>query len=277
VRRFQGPALEELPRDYNWLLIMQCVLEAALAVGERDVVDRVARALLPYEGRAVFNAGAVMFHGVTDDTLARAAAVLGDAERADRLRASALATYERIGAQRWRDRLARWRPPDLATARGVRRAHLRRAGGDVWMVGADAVVPLRDLRGLRYLRELVRRPGQPIRALDLVAGGAPTLAEPHLGEVADRRALDAYRRRLREIDDELDEAESWSDSGRVSKARAERDALVEEIARSTGLGGRPRTAGGSEERARVAVKKAISAAIERVETVDPVLADHLRV
>jgi hypothetical protein len=57
------------------------------------VVEKAARLLTPYHGRAVFNVGAVMFHGVTDDTLARAAALLGDPGRAGRLHARALAIY----------------------------------------------------------------------------------------------------------------------------------------------------------------------------------------
>ncbi len=85
VHTFHGCVLDDLPRDVNWLLTLQCVLEAALAVADREVAGKAARLLTPYEGRAVFNAGAVMFHGVTDDTLARAAALLGDPDRAGRL------------------------------------------------------------------------------------------------------------------------------------------------------------------------------------------------
>ena len=48
------------------------------------MAGKAARLLSPYEGRAAFNAGAVMFHGVTDDTLARAAALLGDPDTAGR-------------------------------------------------------------------------------------------------------------------------------------------------------------------------------------------------
>jgi hypothetical protein len=44
----------------------------------------------------------------------------------------------------------------------------------------------------------------------------------------------------------------------------------------TGLGGRPRTTGSSQERARIAARKAISAAIDRIATVDETLARHLR-
>jgi hypothetical protein len=74
VHTFHGRVLDDLPRDVNWLLTLQCVLEAAIAVADREVAGKAARLLTPYEGRAVFNVGAVMFHGVTDDTLARAAA-----------------------------------------------------------------------------------------------------------------------------------------------------------------------------------------------------------
>jgi hypothetical protein len=53
--------------------------------------------------------------------------------------------------------------------------------------------------------------------------------------------------------------------------------LPDEVARATGLGGRPRTnAGSSHERARVAVRKAISTAIERIRAVDGEAGAHLR-
>ncbi|MCW2836545.1 MAG: hypothetical protein JWQ15_659, partial [Marmoricola sp.] len=89
-------------------------------------------------------------------------------------------------------------------------------------------------------------------------------------------ALHAYRQRLRELEQEIAEADEWSDLGRLEAARTERDALLDEIARSAGLGGRPRTSGSSQERARVAVKKAISAALDRIATIDEPLARRLR-
>ena len=278
VHMFHGRALDDLPRDVNWLLVLQCVLEAALAVADREVVANAAGLLGPYEGRAVFNAGAVMFHGVTDDTLARAAALLGNPGEAGRLRARALATYERLGAQWWRDRLASWQPPAAGEASGsTRQMHLHPAPGGLWLVGAEgAAVPLRALRGFGYLRELLRRPGQPVAALDLVGAGTGVAVQSGLGDLLDRQALKAYRQRLRDLEQELAEAEDWSDIGRLESVRAERDALLDELARATGLGGRARTTGSSQERARVAVKKALSAATERIASVDRPLADHLR-
>jgi len=278
VHTFHGPVLDDLPRDANWLLTLQCVLEAALAVADREVAGKAAALLSPYEGRAVFNAGAVMFHGVTDDTLARAAALLGDPDTAGRLRARALATYERLGAPWWRGRLASWRPPAAGdVSRGSRRVHLHPSPGGLWLIGPEgAAAPLRALRGFGYLRELLRRPGQPVAALDLVGAGTGAAVQSGLGDILDKQALMAYRQRLRDLGQELTEAEQWSDLGRLDALRTERDALLDELARATGLGGRARPAGSSQERARVAVKKAISAATDRIATVDQPLARHLR-
>jgi chromosome segregation ATPase len=96
------------------------------------------------------------------------------------------------------------------------------------------------------------------------------------GERLDRRALTSYRNRLREIDEELDEAQSWNDPARVERIEAEREALLRELAGATGLGGRVRNIGGTAERARVAVRKAIAAALDRIYTEDPATARLLR-
>jgi hypothetical protein len=266
VNTFHGSTLDDLPRDMNWLLTLQCVLEAALAADDREVIAKAAELLTPYEARAVINAGAVMFHGVTDDTLARAAAVLDDPETVARLRPRALATYERLGAVWWRDRLAAWQL--VATDNDL--VHFHPTGGGLWLI---AGTPVRELRGFGYLRELLRHPHQPIAALDLIGGD---VVESGLGELADQQALQAYRQRLHDLDQELAEAEDWSDLDRLSAVRIERDALLDEVSRATGLGGRPRTTGSSQERARVAVKKAITAALDRITTIDAPLAHHLR-
>jgi tetratricopeptide (TPR) repeat protein len=276
LRTFHGRVLDELPHDVNWLLTLQCVLEAALGTGDAELIERAAHLLTPYAGRAVFNAGAVMFHGVTDDTLSRAAGVLGDASAAGQLGAGALATYERIGARWWHDRLAAWHPPPVSTQPAGQVTLLPAADG-LWLVGpADATVPVRALRGFSYLRELLRRPGQSVPAFDLVTGGSGAAIQRDLGDVLDHQALEAYRQRLSDIERDLTEAEEWSDIGRLDALHAERDALIGELATATGLGGRARVTGSSHERARVAATKAITAAIDRITTVDEPLGRHLR-
>jgi hypothetical protein len=272
-----GSVLADLPPDVNLLLILQSTLEAALAVGDTELVATAAGLLSPYEGRAVVNAGAVNIHGITDDTLARAAALLGDTERAELLRERALATYQRIGAPWWHDRLRDWRPPlPTPPARDPAATRFHRTPGGVWLVGAGPGHPMRPLRGLDYLHRLVSAPGVAVAAVDLVSGGRPTVVQPDTGPTIDRQAAAAYRSRLAAIDEELDQADEWADLGRADVLRAERDALLAELSASIGLGGRPRGTGSTAERARIAATKAIATAIDRVASIEPDLGRHLR-
>jgi hypothetical protein len=100
--------------------------------------------------------------------------------------------------------------------------------------------------------------------------------QPDADTLIDRQAAAAYRDRLVTIDDELAEAEEWSDAGRVEALTDERDALLDELSAAAGVGGRARGTGSTQERARVAATKAIATAIERVALVDDVLGQHLR-
>jgi hypothetical protein len=274
--QFTDTVVENLPADVNLLLTLQCLLEAALYVEDPVLVAATAARLAPYEGRAVFNAGAVHFHGVTDDTLARAAALAGDVATSQRLRERALATYVRIGAPWWHDRLRRWQPPGSPVPARGRTYHLHPTSGGVWLVGAGSGRPLRPLRGLTYLHELIGRSGATLSAVDLVTGGRGTVLQPDVDTLIDRQAAAAYRGRLAAIHDELAKAEEWSDAGRIEALTDEREALLDELSAAAGLGGRARGTGSTQERARVAATKAIATAIERITLVDEVLGEHLR-
>jgi hypothetical protein len=268
--------LESLPRDVNLLLNLQCVLEAALAVGDAEIVSTAAGLLAPYENRAVVNAGAVNFHGLTDDTLARAAALAGDVERAEHLQDRALATYLRIGATWWHTRLQAWPIDGRATVRVSGATHFHPAHDGLWLVGSGRGRAMRSLRGFDYLRRLLAHPGRAFSAIDLVTDGTTTIIQPDTGPQLDRQAAAAYRRRLADLDAELAEATEWSDLARTESLTAEREALLSELRRAAGLSGRTRASGSTTERARVAATKAITTAITRIEAVDPHLATHLR-
>jgi hypothetical protein len=167
----------------------------------------------------------------------------------------------------------------LASAAEV--IHLHPAGSGVWTVGPHgAVRMLPDAKGLHYLQLLLARPGRDVSALDLsdAAGGHPgrQLQQGDLGPDLDAEAVAAYRHRLAELDGEVDEARAWSDPVRAARLAEERSALIGELARATGLAGRPRRGGDVRERARVAVRKAIAAAISRIDEVDPPVARLLR-
>ncbi len=271
---FDERVLAGLPRDHNYLLVLQLLLDVALATGLDELVETITPMLLPYAGRAVVNAGAVMFHGVTDDTLSRACERLDDTERAAALREKALATYRRIGATWWRERLEA-HAPATHDAESSSTMTLRPGAAGVWFVGRGAeesAIPAR--RGLEHLHALLTRPGIEVPALQL-AGGAQTVEQAGLGELVDAEGLATYRRRLAEIDTELDDADARGDAARGSTLAAERDALLAEVSAATGLGGRPRTSGSGAERARVTVRKAIASALDAIHGADPVVAHHL--
>jgi hypothetical protein len=95
-------------------------------------------------------------------------------------------------------------------------------------------------------------------------------------ELIDLEALDAYRTRLDDLSTEIDQAETAADMGRVESLGTERDQLLAEIRRATGLGGRLRSnPNDPAERARKAVSARIRDAIRRVDAVAPLLAAHL--
>ena len=91
----------------------------------------------------------------------------------------------------------------------------------------------------------------------------------------DERAKASYRARLRELEEELDEATSWADSGRAARVREEMEFLADELRAAVGLGGRDRKPGSSAERARVNITRAIHSALGRIREHSAVLADHL--
>jgi tetratricopeptide (TPR) repeat protein len=154
-----------------------------------------------------------------------------------------------------------------------------RREGDYWSVVFEGrTVRVRDLKGIRYLARLLAGPGREFHVLDLVAaesGRVPGGERGDAGEMLDVRAKDAYRRRLAEIEDDIDQARALGDPERAAQADAERDFLVRELSRAVGLGGRDRRAASTSERARVSVTRAIRQGMVRIGEHHPELGDHL--
>jgi TolB-like protein len=145
--------------------------------------------------------------------------------------------------------------------------------GEGWVAdygGRRAVLP--DLKGLSDIRRLLERPGEEIHCLDL----AGREDDAFRGEVVlDDAARQALKGRIRDLQEELAEAEDMNDPGRAGRARAELDRLVETLSRALGLGGRGRRLGDAAERARTTVTWRIRHAVKRVEAAHPELGRHL--
>jgi hypothetical protein len=166
-----------------------------------------------------------------------------------------------------------------------------RGEGDTRVVrlgGVTAVV--RDLKGLRYIERLLAEPGREFHVLDMVAveaGWLPTHVAANDGldddgrlaargvPVLDERAREAYRRRLAEVDDDIEEATAMNDIARRELAERDREYLIAELRSAVGLGGAHRSTGGSAERARTAVTRSMRYALARLAEHHPLAAAHL--
>jgi tetratricopeptide (TPR) repeat protein len=190
------------------------------------------------------------------------------------------------------DTRRRARPPQAYPSTGDARAgeNIFRREGDYWLVAFEGqTVRLRDLKGLRYLARLLGDPGREFHVRDLVAGeggwsgdaGRGTERGPAFssgldaGVWLDAQAKAAYRRRLAEIDEDIEEARAIRDDERSAQAAAERGFLLRELARAVGLGGRDRRAGSDSERARASVTRAVRQAMVRIHGHHPTLGEHL--
>ena len=92
----------------------------------------------------------------------------------------------------------------------------------------------------------------------------------------DARAKDAYRRRLDQLDIELDRASMRGDAARAENLENERQALLDELRRAVGLGGRDRGINDERKRLRKTVTARIRDTLRRLDDRHPALAAHLR-
>jgi len=164
----------------------------------------------------------------------------------------------------------------IATAEvGVLR--FERAGADWRITRGGRSIDLRDSRGMQLLARLVERPNQEIHVLALASDEGASAPESSAGDVLDDSARKAYRRRLGELAEALDDAETRGDARRAAAIERERQALVAELARATGLGGKSRASASNTERARINIQKRIKEAVGRIAEADRELGRFLEI
>ena len=127
-----------------------------------------------------------------------------------------------------RSRTRRWsRPRRRARSPSARsKSATFRREGEYWTLefGADTF-RVRDAKGMRHLSRLLDSPGRDVHALELARFEAPVsvqrgVVDPSMtdmrgsddaGPLLDAEAKAAYRERLRELQQELAQAEAWND------------------------------------------------------------------
>jgi len=167
-----------------------------------------------------------------------------------------------------------------------------RREGEYWTIAYEGtVIRLRHSKGLAYIAHLMAHAGHEFHVTDLstleqgslVPGMLAVEAEKNglvrkfgdAGPELDQSAKSSYRERLHELRDELREAKSFNDLGRISKIENEIEFISRELARAVGLGGRDRKACSETERARIRVTMAVKSTVKKIAKQHPWLGRSL--
>jgi hypothetical protein len=235
--------LTDFPKDAEWLTSVALLGETGRLMGNREVVSGCRDALRPYQHLWTYDGVGAACYGPVADFLTRFDRFLGS--------------------------------PVASTAPGKQAGELSRTGAGWTVVWREQTVTVADSKGVRDLAALLARPRTPVHVLDLLGVAQPAV-HAGCGPVLDEPARAAYKTRLRELAEDIAEAEEFRDAGRLERLRAEHDFIAHELAAALGLGGRSRVAGDPVERARKAVSMRIGAAIKMIDGVHPSLGRHLR-
>ena len=93
--------------------------------------------------------------------------------------------------------------------------------------------------------------------------------------VLDADAAASYRAHLHRLDRLLEEADETGDAAASERLTAERDAVLAQLRRDTGLAGRVRQTSNEAERARVNTTRTLRAALHTIALVAPKAGAHL--
>jgi tetratricopeptide (TPR) repeat protein len=234
----------------------------------------------------------------------RSLKALSDSRASEKFDA-AIELYRRHGAgQRWIDRVEsemRTAPASRGEA-GPQRAVVGASAegqaifkreGEFWTLAyGGTTFRLKNIKGLAYIAFLLANPGERFHVRELIArvegpgatGSAITaevsreVSTTHdlgdAGAALDPLARADYRSRLRELAEDLAEAERLNDRGRAESIRREQDFLTGELSAAVGIGGRRRKAAAHVERVRDVVTKNIRGGLRKIREEDATLGRH---
>jgi hypothetical protein len=96
------------------------------------------------------------------------------------------------------------------------------------------------------------------------------------GQVIDSRARSEYWKKIRELEEDIEEAENNNDFVRLEALRGEKEFLEQQILAATDLKGHIRGLDDDRDRARKAVTNTIKYSIEKIRQTHPEVGQHLK-
>ncbi|HEX8677297.1 MAG TPA: hypothetical protein VF700_08755 [Segetibacter sp.] len=145
---------------------------------------------------------------------------------------------------------------------------------ELWLCCYDGKsVRIGDSKGFNDIVKLISIPNLPIHCSELM--GSSVSAEKE--QLFDETAKKNYRKKILELQHELQEAEANNDPVRANKIQQEYDQLLDYLSKSLGLQGKIRHTNNPVEKARTAVTWRIRKAIQKIERSHAQLGKHLAV
>ena len=150
-----------------------------------------------------------------------------------------------------------------------------RKGTGLWeMCFEGKSVFLPDIKGFYDLATLLGNPNIEFHCMELMGA---TVKQEDNALVIDDKARESYKKKIRELHVEIEEAEEMNDSSRLNSLREEYETLVDHLSSAIGLRGKTRKLDSNAERARSAITWRIRSAIKKIEEAHPRLSKHLSI
>lgn len=144
--------------------------------------------------------------------------------------------------------------------------------GEVWEVSYNGyMVLLKNSKGVNDIFKLLLCPGKEIHCTELAGDG---LFQEEGIALTDQRSKTEYKSRLRNIQEDIAEAQELCDSEKIARLQQEYDQLIDHLATVMGFSGKPRVSSSTVEKARASVTLRIKSSISKMEKVHPQLAKH---
>lgn len=145
---------------------------------------------------------------------------------------------------------------------------------DFWRISFEGkVIQMKEVKGFYDLTRLLGNPEMPVHCGELIGGSLIAEDEP----LFDEKARRAYQKKIRDLQEEIHQAEENNDLARSAALQKEYDELLDHLSKSLGLNGKIRTTHDPIEKARSAVTWRIRKAIEKIDKANPALGKHLSV
>lgn len=135
--------------------------------------------------------------------------------------------------------------------------------------GTTVMVP--EVKGFLDIQKMLKQPKELFHCAELMGSGLNDRGE----KLIDDNARKQYKKKILDLQSELEEAESLSNYTKAESIQIEYDRLIEHLSKSLNINGRIREKGGAVEKARSAVTWRIRNAIARIEQIHPQMGAHL--